>query len=99
MSKRSVSAKVYQVNTGISGDRYEGECVNWSKYTLVAPDAELAISFAKVRFTQPREYVVSVELVAVLDEQAAQQSVHPTRGSVAQKVSSKSKGSAKPARG
>jgi len=75
MSKRSVSAKVYQVNTGISGDRYEGECVNWAKYTLVAPDAELAISFAKVRFTQPREYVVSVELVAVLDEQAAQQSV------------------------
>ena len=99
MSKRSVSAKVYQVNTGISGDRYEGECVYWAKHTLVAPDAELAISFAKVRFTQPREYVVSVELVAVLDEQAAQQSVQPTRGSVAQKVSSKSKGSAKPARG
>ncbi len=30
---------------------------------------------------------------------AAQQSVHPTRGSVAQKGKSKSKGSAKPARG
>jgi len=78
MSKRSVSAKVYQVNTGFSGDRYEGECVNWSKYTLVAPDAELAISFAKVRFTQPREYVVSVELISVLDEQAAQPSVQRT---------------------
>ena len=30
---------------------------------------------------------------------AAQHGLHPTRGSVAQKVSSKSKGSAKPARG
>lgn len=30
---------------------------------------------------------------------AAEQSVHPTRGSVAQKVSSNKKGSAKPARG
>jgi len=30
---------------------------------------------------------------------AAQHGVHPTRGSVAQKVSSKSKGSVKPARG
>lgn len=99
MSKRLVGVKVYQVNTGISGDRYEGECVNWSKYTLAAPDAELAISFAKVLFTQPREYVVSVELVAVLDEYAPQQSVHPTRQSVAQKGKSKSKGSAKPARG
>ena len=46
----------------------------------------------------PRGYFLhGLSATAIL--RAAQQSVHPTRGSVAQKGKSKSKGSAKPARG
>lgn len=40
-----------------------------------------------------------LRIIAVCKEYTAQQSVHPTRGSVAQKVSSKSKKVVKPARG
>lgn len=40
-----------------------------------------------------------IEISKLANKHAAQHSVHPTRGSVAQKVSSKSKGSVKPARG
>ena len=72
---RLVSMKVYNVKTSWADK--SGDVQNWSSYTLIAPDAELAISFAKVRFGKS-EYAESVELVAVLDEQAAQHGVQRT---------------------
>ena len=74
-AQRAKSQKVYAVHTAIQaqgkGKNYQEEIPNWAKYTLVAPDAELAISFAKVRFSQKGEYVSHVELIAVLDDQGA----------------------------
>jgi hypothetical protein len=64
---RLVSNKVYKVRTSWADK--DGDVQNWNSYTLIAPDAELAISFAKVRFGKC-EYAESVELVAVLDEAA-----------------------------
>jgi hypothetical protein len=64
---RTVSKKVYCVHSAIAATDNENELLNWAKYTLVAPDAELAISFAKVRFTQKGEYAYEVEFITELD--------------------------------
>lgn len=64
----SKSMKVYTVHTGIAANRYEGECLNWSKYNVLANDAEGAISTARKLFTMKGEYVKSVEFVGELSE-------------------------------
>lgn len=67
-TKAKLSQKVYEVQTGLHAIKSEAEIVNWSKYTVVARDAEMAISFAKVRFRMAREYIWQVTFITELDE-------------------------------
>ena len=66
MTKKPVSKtnKVYRVHTSLLESE---DCANWSSYTIVAVDAETAISSAKEHF-QKNEYAESVDLICILDE-------------------------------
>ncbi|MBI5950201.1 MAG: hypothetical protein HY865_00975 [Chloroflexi bacterium] len=74
----------------------------WKAYGYSGDNGEMSArrAFTFAQLQTHRQYLSLQREVEKLRKQvAAQHSVHPTRGSVAQKVSSKSKGSAKPARG
>ena len=67
-------------------------------YTAVMKKQGISVLNHGERVNVPLETFDKKGILAAF-KQAAQQGVHPTRRSVAQKVSSKSKGSVKPARG
>jgi 1,2-phenylacetyl-CoA epoxidase PaaB subunit len=68
MATKGKSNKVYRVHTALAETASENELPHWSKYVVIACDAQEAITTARPKFNDRSEYAESVELLAVLSE-------------------------------